>query len=149
MASLSDAARPAIDAGVVFAVGHAGRMIAIQARSGERLWSINVPGTQMPWVAGDAVFVVDVSGQLIAISRRDGKILWTVKLPGSGTWSGPTLASGNLWVASNKGALVAVDAATGKVTGQQSIGNPVFIPPVVAQGRMFILTDNAKLIALN
>ena len=34
MASLSDIARPAIEAGVVYAVGHAGRMIATQARSG-------------------------------------------------------------------------------------------------------------------
>ncbi len=149
MASLSDVARPAIEAGVVYAVGHAGRMIATQARSGERLWSINLPGTQMPYVAGDAVFVVDVNGQLVAVSRRDGKILWTVQLPGAKTWSGPVLASGNLWVASSKGALVAVDAATGKITGQQDIGYPVFVPPVVAGGRMYILTDNAKLIALN
>ena len=66
---------------MVYAVGHAGRMIATQARSGERLWSINLPGTQMPYVAGDAVFVVDVNGQLVAVSRRDGKILWTVRLP--------------------------------------------------------------------
>ena len=37
MASLSDAGRPAIDNGVVYAVGHAGRLIATQAQSGERL----------------------------------------------------------------------------------------------------------------
>ncbi len=149
LASLSDAARPAIENGVVYAVGHAGRMIATQAKSGERLWSINVPGTQMPWVAGDTVFVVDTMGQLVAVSKRDGKVQWTVKLPGSGTWSGPVLASGSLWVASSKGALVAVEATTGKVAGQQDLGSPVFIAPVVAQGRMFVLTDNAKLIALN
>ena len=149
MASLSDAARPAIEGGVVYAVGHAGRMIATQARTGERLWSINVPGTQMPWVAGDTVFVVDTMGQIVAVSKRDGKVMWTAKLPGSNTWSGPTLASGTLWVASNKGQLVGVEATTGKVTSQQDLGSPVYIAPVVAQGRMFVLTDKAKLIAMN
>lgn len=149
MASLSDAARPAIDNGVVYAVGHAGRMIATQEKTGERVWSINLPGTQMPWVAGDAVFVVNTQGQLVALSKVDGKMMWTSQLPGSHTWSGPVLASGTLWAASNKGLLVGVDAATGKITSQQDLGSPVYIAPVVAQGRMFVLTDNAKLIAMN
>lgn len=147
IASLSDAARPAIDQGMVFAVGHGGRMIANQARTGERMWSLNVPGTQTPWVAGDSVFVVDTTGQLMAITRRDGKIQWTTKLQGT-TWSGPTLAGGFLWLASNKGQLTAVEASTGKVVSTQDLGGPVYIAPVVAGGRMFIMTDKAKLIAL-
>ena len=149
LASMSDAARPAIDSGTVFAVGHAGRMIATQASSGERLWSLNVPGTQTPWVAGDNVFVVDTKGQLLAISRTGGKIKWTAKLPGASTWSGPTLAGGTLWLASNKGQLVGVDAATGRVSSQQNLGGAVYVAPVVAQNRMFVLTDSAKLISLN
>ncbi len=148
IASMSDAARPAIDAGIVFSVGHGGRMMATQQKTGERLWSINVPGTQTPWVAGDSVFVADTTGQLLAITRREGKVQWTVKLPGNGTWSGPTLAGGMLWVASNKGQLVAVEAATGKVVSTQDLGGPVYIAPIVAQGRMYVLTDKARLIAL-
>jgi outer membrane protein assembly factor BamB len=31
----------------------------------------------------------------------------------------------------------------------QDLGQPIFIPPVVAGGRMFVLTDKARLIALN
>ena len=149
MASMSDAARPAIDGGTVFAVGHAGRMVATQMKSGERLWSINVPGTQTPWVAGDTVYVVDTHGQVMALARSDGKTRWTAQLPNSKTWSGPVLAGGELWLTSNKGQLIAVDAATGKVGNGIDLGDPVYIPPVVAQGRMFVLTDTAKLIALN
>jgi outer membrane protein assembly factor BamB len=148
IASMSDVARPAMDGGTVFAVGHGGRMIATQQKTGERLWSINVPGTQTPWVAGDSVFVVDTSGQLMAITRREGKIQWTTKLAGNATWSGPTLAGGFLWLASSKGQLTAVEAATGKVISTQDLGGPVYIAPVVANGRMYILTDKAKLIAL-
>jgi outer membrane protein assembly factor BamB len=124
-------------------------MIATQTTSGERVWSINLPGTQAPWVAGSSVFVVDTGGQLLAISRTTGKVQWTVKLPGNGTWSGPTLAGGTLWLTSTTGALVGADAATGRVTKQQDLGDPVYIAPVVADGRMYVLTDDAKLIALN
>jgi outer membrane protein assembly factor BamB len=124
-------------------------MVATQMATGERLWSLNVPGTQQPWVAGGSVFVVDIQGQLLAISRRDGKVQWTIKLPGTSAWSGPTLAGNMLWLVSAKGALVGVEASTGRVVSQKELGSPVYVPPVVAQGRMYILTDNAKLIALN
>jgi outer membrane protein assembly factor BamB len=123
-------------------------MIATQAATGERLWSLNIPGMQPPSVAGGSVFVVDTNGQLMAISRQDGKIQWTAKLPGT-AWSGPTLANGTLWLASAKGELVGVEAATGRIVTQKEIGSPVYIAPVVAQGRMYILTDAARLIALN
>jgi outer membrane protein assembly factor BamB len=148
IASMSDAARPAMDGGIVYAVGHGGKMVATQAKTGERLWSLNIPSTQTPWVAGESIFVADTNGQLMAITRKDGKIQWTAKLPGEGTWSGPTLAGGLLWVASSKGKLVAVEAVTGKVASSQELGAAVYISPVVAQGRMFVLTDKAKLIAL-
>jgi outer membrane protein assembly factor BamB len=149
LAALSDTARPVIDNGTVFAVGHAGRMVATAAKTGERLWSLTVPSIQAPWVAGDTVFVVDTGGQLMAVTRRDGKIQWSTKLSGSTTWSGPVLAGNRLWLASNKGQLVGVEAATGKVAGTQDLGEPVYVAPVVAGGRMFVLTDKARLIALN
>jgi outer membrane protein assembly factor BamB len=148
IASMSDAARPAIDGGTAFAIGHGGKMVATQVKTGERLWTINVPSTQTPWVAGESVYVADINGQLLAVARKDGKIQWTAKMPGSDTWSGPTLAGGLLWLASSKGKLIAVEAATGKVASSQELGSPVYIAPIVAGGRMFIMTDSAKLIAL-
>ncbi len=149
LAAMSDAGRPAIDSGVAFAVGHAGRMVATQMRNGERLWSLTVPSIQQPWIAGDSVFVADTTGQLMAVTRRDGKVAWTMKLPGDGTWSGPVLAGNRLWVASSKGQLVNVDPATGKTAGTQDIGAPVYIAPIVAGGRLYVLTDKARLIAFN
>lgn len=147
-ASMTDAARPAIESGVVYAIGHAGRMVATNAKTGERIWSINAPGTQTPWVAGDSLFVVDTRGQIMAIAKRDGKIQWTTKLPSSGAYSGPVLAGGVLWAVSSKGTLASIDPVAGRVLGQQSIGTGSYIAPVVAGGRMYLLTDDAKLIAM-
>jgi outer membrane protein assembly factor BamB len=146
---LADPARPVIDRGVVFVVGHGGRMIAVSESSGERLWSRNVTSTQMPYSAGDAVFVVDVNGKLMALSRADGKVRWITQLPGTARWNGPVLAGGKLWVVSTDGSLVAVDARSGQVASTTPLGAKVFVSPVVAGGRMYILADNATLIALN
>lgn len=148
LGSMSDAASPAIDGGTVFAIGHAGRMIATEVSTGERVWSVNVAGIHMPYVAGDSVYVVDTSGQLVAMGKRDGKALWTTRLSGGKSWAGPVLAGGRLWLASDTGKLVGVNAAGGKVEAQLDLGAPVYIPPVVANGRMYVLTDKARLISL-
>ncbi len=150
LASLRNAARPAIADGVVYAVGHGGRLIATKMASGERVWSLRVAGTQTPYVAGQSVFVVDTSGQLLAVSRDQGQVQWTVKLPSSvRTWSGPVLAGGVLWLVSSQGVLAGVEPGSGKVIKQVNIGDDVFIPPIVAQNRLLVLTDEAKLVAFN
>lgn len=149
IAALSDAARPAVEGGIVYAIGHGGRFVATKLDTGERVWSLNVPGTQAPWVAGDSVFVVDTTGQVMAVAKRDGKVQWTTKLPSSGAWSGPVLANNTLWLVSSKGTLASVDAVTGRLVGQQSLSSGSYVAPVVAGGRMYLFTTDAKLIALN
>jgi outer membrane protein assembly factor BamB len=167
VAILIDPARPVIDHGVVFAISHGGKMIALSESSGERLWTRNLASTQMPWVAGDTVYVVDVDGKLIALARADGKVRWVTDLPSappakarwvelpftnapSGPhWNGPVLAGGKLWLVSGSGLLVGADARTGQLATRLDLGTPVYVTPVVAGGRMYILADNASLIALN
>jgi outer membrane protein assembly factor BamB len=146
---LGDPARPVIDRGVVFVISHGGKMMAVSESSGERLWSQNLGSTQMPWVAGDTVYVVDLRGKLVALARADGKVQWVSDLPAGQGWSGPVLAGGRLWLASSEGLLIGADARTGQLVTQLDLGTEVFVAPVVAGGRMYILADNASLIALN
>lgn len=146
---LADPARPVIDRGVVFAVSHGGKMFATSESTGERLWSRNLASTQMPWVAGDTVYVVDLGGKLMALSRTEGKVRWVADLPSSARWNGPVLAGGKLWLVSAEGLLIGADARSGQLTTQLDLDTPVFVTPVVADGRMYIFADNAELIALN
>lgn len=146
-AAMSDAAAPAMSGGVAYSIGHGGRFVATQQASGERVWALDIAGVQRPWVAGDSVFVVDTSGQLVAVERLSGKIRWTTQLPNSKIWSGPVLAGGKLWLTSNQGRLVGVDAAAGKISSNINVGSKIYVPPVVAEGRLFVFTDSAQLVA--
>jgi outer membrane protein assembly factor BamB len=147
--AVGEAARPVVDGATVFAMSRGGQLIATSKDKGERLWTRDIAGSQTPWVAGDTVFVVDMSGKLIALNRKDGKARWVTPLPGEGRWSGPVLAGNRLWLASSKGQFIGVDAASGSVSFQSDIGSPVLITPVVAGSRLYVLTDEAKLIAMN
>jgi outer membrane protein assembly factor BamB len=138
-----------VDREAVYAMSRGGQLIATSRDKGVRLWTREIQGTQTPWVVGDTVFVVDVTGKLIALTRKDGKVRWVTALPGDGRWNGPVLAGNRLWLASSNGQLVAVDALSGNISTQSDLGTPVMITPVIAEGRLYVLTDKAKLIAMN
>ena len=63
-------------------------------------------------------------------------------------WHGPVLASNRLILTSTNSTALAVSPYTGKFLGEIALPSPTHLPPVVAKGTLFILSDNADLIAL-
>ena len=158
LSSLNDiAGSPVIDRGLVFVVSHGGRLAAIDIRSGRAVWETTVASLQMPWVAGDFLFVVSVDGELACISRNDGGVIWVSQLPryenekkrkGRITWAGPVLAGDHLVLVSNDREIVKVSPVTGEIAGRAKIRGGSVVAPVIANEKLFILTEGGKLIAM-
>ncbi len=147
---------PIIDRGRVYAVGHAGRMVAIDMRSGERVWENNVASVATPWIAGDYIFVVTVDDEVAAISAADGRIRWVTRLQrfkdlkdrkGPLAWTGPVLAGDRLIVVSTHGVLLTISPYTGAILGGVELPASTVAMPVVADGTLYVLTEDADLIA--
>jgi outer membrane protein assembly factor BamB len=147
--SMANPGRPVIAHGVVYAVGNSGRMIATSIKDGERLWSKTISSTQTPWPAGNMVYIVDRSGRVVALSAKSGKVVWVKQLAHEEQWLGPVMAGSRLWFTSNKGRVAGLNPKNGKILSQRDLGYRINIAPIVANGHMYILTDNAKLVALN
>jgi len=158
LSELNDiAGRPVIDGDRVFAISHSGRFVSIDLRTGERVWTREVPGVQTPWVSGDYIFLVTTDQEVVGMSRRDGRIHWLTKLdrwedPEDHThpieWSGPVLAGDQLLLVSTTGECVKISPTTGKVLGQFDLSGKTLIAPIVADGIVYILTDGGTLEAL-
>jgi outer membrane protein assembly factor BamB len=158
LSSLADiSGRPVIDRGIVFANSHAGRLVAIDIRTGERVWTIDVGGTQRPWVVGDYVYVITDNAQVLCVRRADGRVRWIRPLKayrdaegrrGAIAWSGPVLVSDRLIAVSSEGFAISISPYTGEVLGEIDIPDKAFIAPVVANNTVYVLTDDARLTAL-
>lgn len=93
-----------------------------------------------PWVGEDRIFTLGIDGIFQCRSRADGKLLWQAgdDLPtGSplyGAATSPLGASGNVCLIHlgkhKQGALVAFEAATGKVRGRWDGDGPAYASPV-------------------
>lgn len=157
VATLSDIrGRPIIDRGRVYAIGHADLLVAIELRTGRRLWEREIGGVQSPWVAGDYLYLITNSNEVVALEAKTGKVLWVTQLQnwedeeakeGRVVWAGPVLASDRLIVGSSTGALLSLSPYTGALLGKLSISDGLTIQPAVAENTLYFLTNDADLVA--
>jgi outer membrane protein assembly factor BamB len=157
VSTLSDIdADPVIDRGRVYAIGQGGRMAAYELVSGQRVWEMNLAGIATPWVAGEWVFVVSDDARLFAITRATGKVRWIGQLPrwrdeedreGRIRWTGPVLAGGRLILVSTDGRMAQVNPADGAVQSLTEISGPTRLPPLVANGMLYVMDDSGRITA--
>ena len=149
--------RPVIDRGRVYAVSHSGRMVAIDLRTGDRVWEQDIGGTHGPWIAGDYIYVLSNDVDLMCLTRHDGHVRWVSELPryedpkkkkDPVSWAGPVLAGDRLIVIASTGDAISLSPYTGKALGKADFPDSVFLDPIVANDTLFVLTDDADLIAL-
>lgn len=158
LSSIADInAFPIIDRGMVIAASFSGRMAAIDLRSGNRIWDQEISTLQTPWVAGDFIYVVSTDGELVCLSRKNGRIRWVRPLgkyddpedkDGILVWSGPVLGSDRLILVSNFGLAVAISPYDGEILGRLELSDTTSVPPIIANDTLYILTDDAELVAL-
>jgi outer membrane protein assembly factor BamB len=149
--------RPAIDRGRGIVTGAGGVTMALDMRSGRRIWERGLPGRESPWVAGDWIYIISAAEELACLSRADGRARWVTALPRFRDearrrdpilWTGPVLIGDRLVAASNLSEAIAVSPYTGAILGRQRLPDAVSVPPVVADGTLLVMTDDATIVAL-
>lgn len=157
LATLADIdGAPVIDRGKVYALSHAGSMVAIDMRSGERSWEADVAGVNMPVVAGNFAFLTTIDGQIVCVALGDGRIRWVTQLQRFQNqekrrdlikWNGPVLAGDRLLVTSSHGYAMSVSPYTGEVLSGIKLPAGSSTPPIVVDGTFIVLTDAGELVA--
>ena len=146
---------PVIAAGTVYAGTSSGRMAAISARTGERLWDAAEGTMGAPLVVGGSVFVVSDEGRLVRLDARSGETIWAAAL---GLFTrdnprrqkavtahyGPVLAGGSIVVASSDGTVRRFAADSGAEIGRFDVQGGITAPPALAGGAMYVVSANGQ-----
>ena len=131
-------------------------MIAVEERTGSRIWQRDIGGSETPWLAGNHLFVLSNDNELIALGRDNGVIRWVTQLPrfddpedrdGKLYWTGPVLAGNRLIVAGTRGRILEFSPETGDMINEWSVKRSISVPPVVAGGVLYLLADDGTLMA--
>ncbi len=127
-----------------------------------RAWTVSIEGSNKrerlaspPVVADNRLFVVDTQGAVNAFAADTGSKLWstpTVKdkenrLARFG--GGVSADGGQVYATNGVGDVVAFDAATGTETWRIRPGGPLRGSPTVANGNIYVLSQDNQIFALN
>ena len=151
------AARPVLAGGLVIVANQSGVTAAIDGRSGQRVWAQTIGSTQAPALAGDYVFIAGTDATLAALDAGSGRVYWATQMQkyrneedekGRLSYSGPIIASGRVMVISSEGDLIAYDPQTGQELDSVDLGDKVYLEPIAVDEMLYVLTDDARLIAI-
>jgi outer membrane protein assembly factor BamB len=147
---------PVIANGVVYAGSLGQTLMAVDLRSGVKVWVRDASGSEAFCVVGGFVFVMDTSETLAAIHADDGLVCWTLDLPvfnnvkkkkGPKTWNGPVMVNSELLLTSTQGDIITVDPVAGTISSKQKLPGPADLPPIAVGGSLLQLTRDAILTA--
>ena len=145
---------PVVSGRRIYAANQSGRIVAIAARDGERLWTAT-EGSYSPVAPVDnSVFLVSDASQLVRLDARTGEVIWAVDLPlyvkektrkQSYTHYGPLLAGGRLIVASSDGGLRSFAPTSGELLSVVDIPSGAASKPAIVGGVLYVLSQNGQL----
>ena len=152
------ATSPLISGDKVYSLGRTGRGVSLDITTGTRQWTREIDATFTPWLVGNFIYLVTSEGQLLCLQKDTGRIRWLVDLSqatGEGAdeeeeilWTGPVVAGGKVIVLSSSGKVFAFSYEEGKLLKSYDTNAELYIPPIVAQGKIYILTNDADILVL-
>lgn len=148
---------PVIEGDLVYVAGYGGQMAAIELRRGVRAWDLDLGSTQAPWLAGDFIYLLTTRDEVVCLLRENGRIRWVSPLPRLTdpddpastpiAWTGPILVGDRLLIAGSNRQALTMSPYNGEILGRLDLPGPVLVPPVAAGGTVYILTEDAQLLA--
>ena len=147
-------ATPIVKNGVVYGISNSGLMVANLLSNGRGLWDKEIAGYHTPWVSGEYIFTITADHELTAIRRRDGMVKWVTSLRQeedgrdiTPRLSGPAMVNDHILVLTDAGEMLLFDPKDGVLKQRLEIPEDVRVGPVIANGRLYLLSSDATLYA--
>ena len=147
---------PVVVGGTIYAGNQSGRVVAMNARTGTRIWTASEGAYSPVVVAGGAVFFVSDRNELIRLDAGDGSRVWGTELPlyqanrtrrrqAVFTHYGPVLAGGRLVVASGDGVIRMFSPESGLLTGTLEVRGGAAAHPIVVGDTLLVVSQDGRL----
>ena len=119
-------------------------------------WKIDVSAISSPIIDGKNIFFVTENGYFVIINVDTGEIISSTnilkilkKKKQSTEVTGFIMGSGKIYSVTSNGYLIVSSAISGKVENFKKIGDPVTSVPVINNGKLFIYTENSRILGFN
>lgn len=138
--------QPVVAGGTLYAAVYQGRMIALEADSGNLLWTRDISTYSNLSADGGNVYVMDADHQLHAIDRATGNPVWVARWLRGRRPTGPAATGRHVAVGDGDGYLYLIDKDTGDAAGLTRVSrDPIEVTPTPDGNRLYVQTAGGTL----
>lgn len=149
---------PVISGDRIYVGSSAGRIAALEATSGERIWTATDGAMNPVWASGNSVFAVSDQAELLRLDAATGDRIWGAFLPYFEARKvrrresvyphfGPILAGGQVMVASGDGILRAFAPEDGSLISETPLPGGAASSMAVVGGTLYVVNAKGQLLA--
>ncbi|QCE32151.1 dehydrogenase [Acetobacteraceae bacterium] len=147
---------PVIVGNTVYAASMSQVLVAMDVRSGRRLWEREASSQNPLCVCGNWLYVLSLDQQLACLDRFNGRVQWVTQLrrfsnekhqKGAIEWVGPLMVDGRLICFSTlaHAGLAVIHADTGRVEKIRRMPGGSSVQPIICDGQILVITHNGDL----
>ncbi len=142
-------APPVVFEDAVYAASYQGKLVAINPRSGNTIWSRDISTYTGLATDGNALYVTDDNGHVLAFDRRTGASLWKQDALRGRRLNAPSVHGDFIVVGDYEGYVHWLARADGRFLARHRVGRrPIRAPAVAADGVLIVATTSGILSAL-
>lgn len=142
--------KPVIDNKILFLCTPEVYLSAINVEYGSIVWQKQFYINKPICICGDFIYAINNLNQLISVSKHNGMIKWVKNLADYTNkkvsyWAAPITAGNEIIAVNSDGNLLKFDNSTGDLKGKMQIDKEVELPPLVANGNMYITSNRGNI----
>lgn len=148
-------AGPVISNELIIVASAIGKIVAIEKRSGIRVWEQAISTIETPTLVGNSVYVISTNSELICLDKQTGKLQWVKSLieeygdRAKNRWFSPLITSDKLVIVGGDGMILRLDPYTGEIEKELKISHSPASRTIAYLNRLFILTRDSRIISFN
>jgi outer membrane protein assembly factor BamB len=137
-----------LDKNVLFIASYQGRVIALDIRRGQLLWTRKVSTYSGIDAGSSSLFIADDRDHIWAMDRENGATLWKQEKLQARQLTRPSVAGENLVVGDYAGYLHWLSQYDGHFVARVHVDSDgILVPPVVSNERVYVMTRDGDLVA--
>ena len=129
------------------------KIFSFNTDNGYMNWKNNVSSVATPIIDGENIFIVTENGFFVIVDFLSGEIisstniLQILKQKKQRTQvKGFIMGSGKIYSVTLNGFLITSSASTGEVESFVKIGRPITSAPIISDGKLFIYTEDSRIL---
>tara|TARA_Y100000590_G_scaffold69095_1_gene75382 strand:- start:1382 stop:2728 length:1347 start_codon:yes stop_codon:yes gene_type:complete len=116
-------------------------------------WENRISSIATPIVSGENIFFITENGYFIIMSLNNGKIISSTNIlkilkerKQNTKVTGFVMGSGKIFAVTLNGYLITCSALTGQTESFKKIGSPITSSPIIYDGKLFIYTEDSRIL---